>query len=420
MTALPTPELFVDATDHDRLAGVLERVTAAPLLRPFSEEAIGLAADLSRRLRRAGRRAPELQALGFWLRPAELHRLARDFAALEATGGLRAPRGTVFHVPPANVDTIFVYSWLLALLTGNRNVIRVSQRVREQAPLLLDVVTSALAEADHAAVAAGTAFVTYGHQPEVTTTLSAASDVRVIWGGDAAVRAVRATPLPVHAVELTFPDRFSMSALRASAYLGLEDGPRDALAERFFNDAYWFDQMGCSSPRLVVVVGDESSARSATDDFFARVRRAVAAKGYQTDVGGALAKMTYGYQAAMDHRVGAYHHLANEVVLLELDGLDDVRGDFAGGGIFHVVRLDSLHDLVRFVRRQDQTLSHFGFDRVELVDLARALNGAGIDRMVPIGQALDFNRIWDGHDLLAAMTRVVAVLDTAGLPGVAR
>ncbi|MFC6804089.1 acyl-CoA reductase [Deinococcus caeni] len=38
------------------------------------------------------------------------------------------PRGLVFHVPPANVDTIFIYSWLMSVLAGNRNVIRLSSR----------------------------------------------------------------------------------------------------------------------------------------------------------------------------------------------------------------------------------------------------------------------------------------------------
>ena len=38
------------------------------------------------------------------------------------------PRGLVFHVPPANVDTIFVYSWALSALAGNPNVVRISSR----------------------------------------------------------------------------------------------------------------------------------------------------------------------------------------------------------------------------------------------------------------------------------------------------
>src|SRR5262245_30002284 len=54
------------------------------------------------------RRYPELGALGFFLRRGEIDRALRGLG--DASGVLRFPRGTVFHVPPANVDTIFVYS----------------------------------------------------------------------------------------------------------------------------------------------------------------------------------------------------------------------------------------------------------------------------------------------------------------------
>jgi len=37
------------------------------------------------------------------------------------------------------------------------------------------------------------------------------------------------------------------------------------------------------------------------------------------------------------------------------------------------------------------------------------LNGRGIDRIVPLGKALTFNRYWDGYDLLAEMIRHVYV-----------
>ena len=61
------------------------------------------------------------------------------------------------------------------------------------------------------------------------------------------------------------------------------------------------------------------------------------------------------------------------------------------------------------IKRKDQTLSHFGFDHEEVRALARALNGRGIDRIVPIGRALQFHRYWDGYDLLRSFTRTVYV-----------
>jgi hypothetical protein len=61
------------------------------------------------------------------------------------------------------------------------------------------------------------------------------------------------------------------------------------------------------------------------------------------------------------------------------------------------------------VDRGDQTLSHFGFDPGEPSALAAELNGRGVDRIVPVGQALAFGRFWDGVDLLEEMVRRVHV-----------
>jgi hypothetical protein len=61
------------------------------------------------------------------------------------------------------------------------------------------------------------------------------------------------------------------------------------------------------------------------------------------------------------------------------------------------------------VVRRDQTVTHFGFTAPELTDFARAVAGAGIDRLVPIGEALTFAAVWDGYDLLREFTRVTTL-----------
>ena len=36
-------------------------------------------------------------------------------------------------------------------------------------------------------------------------------------------------------------------------------------------------------------------------------------------------------------------------------------------------------------------------------------NGSGIDRIVPIGHALDFAAVWDGKDLVTELLRLTTV-----------
>ena len=56
------------------------------------------------------------------------------------------PLGKTFHIAPSNVDTIFVYSWLISMLMGNINVIRISSRISEQIDCLIGLIDNTLGE----------------------------------------------------------------------------------------------------------------------------------------------------------------------------------------------------------------------------------------------------------------------------------
>jgi hypothetical protein len=262
-------------------------------------------------------------------------------------------------------------------------------------------------------VAEGTAIVSYGHERPVTEALSAACDLRVVWGGDATVRAIREVALPPRARELAFPNRFSLAAFDVAAYGALDGGGRDALAERFYNDTFWFDQMGCSSPRVLVWVGARDGAERCAADFHPRVLAVTAAKAYAPETGAVLGKLTYGYRAAMDGTAVRVEAPGNALTVVTLGGLGDLaRGrtrEHPGGGLLLQAAAPALADLTAVVTGADQTLAHFGFAPAALRGLALALAGRGIDRMVPVGRALNFGRVWDGVDLLQEMTRRVVI-----------
>ena len=218
---------------------------------PFSPAVVDFCTAFSRALfaDERCRRLGDIQALAFRLRKAELTRLEEDFRRNAPCGILRRPRGLVFHVAPANVDTMFVYSWLFSALMGNRNLIRLSTSASETALLLCEIANQVIGARHSAAV------IQYGHDEAITAAISAVCDTRVIWGGDDTVRVIRAVPLAARATEVVFADRYSFSIIAAHSYLALPTAERARLADQFFNDAFWFDQMACSSPRLLVWLG---------------------------------------------------------------------------------------------------------------------------------------------------------------------
>ncbi|GGQ74881.1 acyl-CoA reductase [Couchioplanes azureus] len=349
------------------------------------------------------RRHPELGSLGYFLRPAEL---ARAVARMRRDDALVFPRGNVFHVPPANVDTIFVYSWALSALAGNHNIVRISPRAAAAAETVLEALTATLADADPV-IARTQRMVTYGRDDAVTGVLSGWCDLRVIWGGDAAVDTIRRLPLRPSGRDLTFPDRTSWAVLSVPGWRAADPAARRAAVTGFANDAYWFDQAACSSPRTVFLVGPPAPA--VADEFLHLLAGVVAKRGWSVDAAMAVEKRVHAYGLAATGAVSAIRHTGNEVTGLALRHAEAAPRHWIGAGAFPFASVSSLDELVPAMTRHDQTVSHFGFTPAELQGFAQALGGRGVDRIVPFGSALTFGVLWDGYDLLHEFTRLTTV-----------
>jgi hypothetical protein len=276
--------------------------------------------------------------------------------------------------------------------------------------LLCEALRSVLAEERFAAFRDELAVVSYGHEAEPTAALSRQADVRLLWGGDETIDRLRAVPISAGAQDLTFGDRFSFAVLRADPVLEADGESRRALAERLFNDAYWFDQLACSSPRLLVWVGGHRAVDTAREVLFAALASVVAAREYRLEPGAAIAKLTFIYEALIDRPIERVHRFGNELVVLSLEHLVGFDRTHPGAGLFFEARVDELSDLVGFVERRDQTIVAHGFSTEELTSFARSLHGRGVDRIVPFGDALSFGTTWDGYDLLAELTRTVNIV----------
>ncbi|MGI5245972.1 acyl-CoA reductase [Dactylosporangium sp. CA-139066] len=363
----------------------------------------------SRRLLRpdVARRHPELGSLGFFLRKGEL---ARAVARLGdgAAGQRRAPRGLVLHFPPANVDTIFVYSWALSALAGNHNIVRISGRSAGAAEAVLEALNDVLAGADPA-IAQTQRMVTYERDDALTGALSAACDLRVLWGGDESVTALRRHPLRPLARELAFPDRSSFAAISVPGWRAATPQQRRAAVAGFANDLYWFDQAACSSPRDLCWVGDAAAAAAARTEFTGLLADEVSRRGWAVDPAMAMEKYVATYGLAAAGAATRVTFAGNALAEVELAGIGALQRGWLGSGTVCHVTVGSLAELAPAIRRKDQTLSHFGFTLAELDDFVTALAGRGLDRIVPLGQALTFAGVWDGLDLLHEFTRIITI-----------
>lgn len=392
--------------------GNIDRLLAAPDMPPFDPRITDFVGAFSRSLMKtqAARAFPEIISLAHWMRPRAVLDLAAKFSATQPEGTLPLSRGVALHFAPGNVDTIFLYSALLAILTGNRNIVRVSSRPSPQIDLLVDVLNDLLTDPAHADVADRLLIVRYDHDDQITAALSAICDLRVIWGGDQTVQTIRALPLPPRARDVSFPNRWSLATLSAAAVLALGEAELAKLSTDFANDAYWFGQMACSSPRMVLWVGSSADAANAAARFWPAVRRAADRFTDEIAPVNYVNKLVSQHIAAIEGDLQHITPLADNVVsvgqMAHLQAPDDDL--CVGEGLFWEVHVAAIDQISSLLDIRSQTIISFGISRDKWRDLVTQ-TGARIDRIVPFGQALQFGHIWDGIDLLTEFSRLVAL-----------
>jgi hypothetical protein len=395
--------------DAAGLTAFLDR-TRATYSQPFAPARVDTLARLSATLLADPmlRQDPATVSVAYWLRKANLTRLAEEHARRAATEPdvLRVPVGRVLHLAPSNVDTLFLYSWALAYLCGNASVVRLSQDIGTVVDALLRVIGSVASRDGE--LRASNRFVTYPHDETITEALSAWCAHRVIWGGDEAVAAIRPVPFPSHASERVFGSKYSFAVVDAGRYRGASDQERARLASGFFNDLFWFDQMACSSPHVVFWIGASEAAQSAARDFEHALQAEVERRKFASSVPSAVHRRSYAFAlaASADVRVVLEHPGFVGVHLRDRAALDK---DICGGGLLRHLPIASLSDVLPFIDESDQTLVHWGLDESTLRDFAAAAGARGLDRLVPIGEALAFDVVWDGFHLIDDVLRRVRV-----------
>lgn len=387
---------------------VLQQLSDRSPLTPFNPMVLKFVQALSQRFVKM-RQYPEIVALGFWMRKANMRSMQQQWEQ-DTVGRIMKARGTVFHIAPSNVDTIFIYSWMLSLLAGNRNIIRLSNKEQPQQHALLQEIVEEMVQPAYKELVERNVILTYEHNEAATAELSGMCHVRVIWGGDATVNTVRRIPLLPVASELVFPDRFSLSLIKVEACNELEQAAFIQLVQQFYNDAYWFDQLACSSPRLIVWHGEPQQVEQAQDRFWQMLEQVHMNKAAELLPALQVQKLTTGLWLATEQEVtGMVNRPAYARVMLNHIKAD-VRERHCGGGFFMETIVKELSMLLPILDDKDQTLSYFGYDRDELMELAAYIQNRGIDRIVPIGKALDFQEIWDGQSFLRSYTREIVII----------
>lgn len=341
---------------------------------------------------------PDVISLGFWCRPSSVARMQSE----NSSAAHRYGRGVAFHIAPGNVAVNFAYSLIVGLLTGNTNIVRLPGRDHPQTAIVVRLLESALEH--HPMMRSRIILVRYNRQQHINDALSALCDTRIIWGGDSTIAQLRQSALPPRALDIAFADRYSIAVINADAYLAHPE--KAQLAHAFYNDTLLNDQNACTSPSLIVWLGEHVQQGR---DLFWQYFQELATARYAPEPVSAVNKLTQLYLLSARYAgVKKVSGAQNNVVRVELSALEKDTLDWRGNsGFFMEYVARSLDEINPVCHSRCQTMATFGVSSDELNDWLKT-GFRGVDRIVPLGQTLDFSLQWDGYDLVAMLTRVIA------------
>jgi hypothetical protein len=383
-----------------------EQIVFGQATTPFAEDTIIFLNALSKELNTdpQARQYPDLVTFAFFCRRANILKLKDQYFSKEM---IRLGRGVIFHITPSNVPVNFAYSLISGLLAGNVNIVRIPSKDFKQVQLICNAI-SRIAPT-HKTCTSRIFLVRYDKLSKATVLFSSLCDVRIIWGGDETIAQIRKIEIPVRSFDVTFADRYSICAIKASRYLS--DAQFDNVANGFYNDTYLFDQNACTAPHLILWIGSNEDVARSKLIFWGALHKLVKQKYGQLQPVIAVDKLTALYDQAI-HNDGV-HKIATEDNLIwriEIDELHPRIEDYrCSSGYFCEYHGESLTDLTKVVNRKYQTLAYYGFEYSELSHFVLNSNLKGIDRIVPIGKTMDFSLTWDGYNIIDTLSRIINI-----------
>ncbi|MBL5900879.1 acyl-CoA reductase [Lelliottia amnigena] len=381
---------------------VLEQMRDVQPRIPFDPDVIAFLQSFSKILLTEPQARPhsDVISLAFWCRKAALEQMKKAHAYNELLLG----RGITFHIAPSNVAVNFAYSLFAGLLTGNANVVRLPSKPFVQVDIICQALNQTLEH--HVAIRELICLVQYGHETEINHALSAMCQARMIWGGDKTIALIRQSPMSARAVDIAFADRYSIAVIQADAYLAADNKQR--IAQNFYNDTLLTDQQACTSPKLVVWLGEQKAEARVL--FWTEFEACLRDKPMPEAVSVVKTLADYCERAARSPELKYIPSETRRIFRVEAEKVtQDMLENHHGSGLFYEWLLDDISEMAPVCGEKCQTVATLGLTENNIKQFIQNVAPKGVDRIVAVGQTMEFTLHWDGYDLLKTLTRTITL-----------
>ena len=390
------------------LAGSSESITNAPV-EIFNDARIEFLSELSRRLLANSlvKTLPDIATFAFWCRRSNLTKMRNSYLKNDV---LRMGLGLTFHICPANVPINFAFSMAFGLLSGNSCVLRLPSKSTPTVEVLVSEISAQLDNPQFKDLSEALTLLRFERDDEISSYWMSVADGRVVWGGDATVAHMRKFPSKSRSREIAFSDRYSLCVIDPKSVIQMQEKKLIQFCNDLFNDIYLMDQAACSSPQMIVWIGEREDVLDAQARIWPEVVKIAELK-YSIQAVNVIDKFVQACRSSIaDPHVVAIERTGNLLYRVFLNGVDlhqdECRGYF---GTVHEVVLTELNELAPIVNERYQTLTIEGIETAVVRQWITRNRLRGVDRVVPVGKALDMDVVWDGYDIVSSLSRVIAI-----------
>ena len=381
-------------------------IDVKPLV-PFNNLACEFLSELSKSLikDKIAKKFPDIISFAFWCRKSNIDSIKKKSVNSELRLGL----GQVFHITPSNVPVNFAFSFAFGLLTGNANLIKLPSKEFPQADVICKKISSIFNKKKFFQLKKMNCFLKYDSKNDyIGEEFSIRSDGRMIWGGDQTIKKIKKYQSKNRAVDVSFGDKYSFCIIQSKSINKISPVKLKKLTEQFYNDTYIMDQNACSSPHLIIWLGNEKDIKKAKKFFWNQLIEYIRKK-YIIDEVNIIDKYKQFCSDAIElNYIDQFHSDENLIHRIKINKLpkniENVKGKF---GYFYEYHSKDINCCTHLINPKFQTLTYFGLKKNKLSNFIISNRLIGIDRIVPVGQALDIGLVWDGYNIDKFLTRII-------------
>ena len=191
---------------------------------------------------------------------------------------------------------------------------------------------------------------------------------------------------------------------------GASIGIGKAIAKKFYNDAFILNQNACSSPYLIIWIGNEEETNKSKLLFWKEILQIVLKK---NPIEGSeimekfrhLCKTSIEFDQDLD--IDWNNNMIYRLNVKKLSN-DIYKFKFRSGFFFEHTTND-INNIWEIINEKYQTITYLGINPDKIFNSLNKKNVLGIDRIVPIGKALSIGHIWDGFDIISSLSRKVSI-----------